>query len=566
MTYKETFTNDVNELKQLQTLLQEKIDTEQTLLSCLQTLNRYSDTEKTIHELLKLLGNFYEADRAYILETQFGQNIFSTTYEWHRKGIEPKNIVSMREIENVSKTQLHIDGRTIGYLLLDYPRNHTGNITLLRFVAALMIQNINHKNISEQLVVLNFTDKLTGLGNRHKYTQTIEQLESKPPIVLGLIHLDVNGLKENNDAHGQAYGDYLLIHTAQILKSIFQKNVYRIGGDEFAVICTDLSKEQFDLKVNKLRSFMEEDEEFQLAIGSSWNDGRIDIDKQLQHTDELMRIDKQSFYTYHKKSGNSYHATLSNELLDKIEQNRFVVYLQPKINLDTGDAIGAEALIRQYDAEGNLIPPVRFIPRYEAEGIIRHLDLFVFQTACSIIKGWEAIGVKHLHIAVNLSRITLMEHEIVQTLVDICENYQVDPSLINIEVTESIGTMDPRELKSLMARLHESGFYISLDDFGSEYSNLAILTSLDFNEIKLDKSLISHLDENQRSRVITEHTIRMCQDLNLMTSVAEGIETPLQRDILKNFNCSTGQGFYFDKPMPVTDFTSKYITRTALLS
>ena len=558
----ETFLALQSELEALRLQLFEKNETEQALLSCLQTLNRYSDSNQSIEELLKLLGTFYDADRTCILETQYGQNIFSTTYEWCQKGVEPKCIISMREIENLAKVPLHMDGRTIGYLLLDHPRKHCATTVLLRFIATLMIQNINHRNFTRQLVELDFTDKLTELGNRHKYTQTIAQLESKPPVVLGLVYLDINGLKECNDHHGHTYGDHLLLHTAQVLRNIFHQNIYRIGGDEFAIICTDLSKEQFDLKIQKLRDIMETDEEFQLSIGSTWSDGRLDIAKQLQHTDELMHIDKQAYYTNHKTYGSSYHATLSNELLDKIAQNRFVVFLQPKIDLNTGHAIGAEALIRQYDAEGNLIPPDRFIPRYEAEGIIRHVDLFVFETACSILRGWASIGVNQLHIAVNLSRVTLMEHEIVPNLVKICKEYQVDPAFINIEVTESIGTMEAPELKLLMAELHKNGFSISLDDFGSEYSNLAILTSLDFNEIKLDKSLISNLDENQRSRVITEHTIRMCQDLNLMTSVAEGIETPKQKDILKDFKCSTGQGYYFDKPMPVSDFTAKYVTNS----
>lgn len=555
-----------SELDTVRKQLSERNETEQALLACLHSLSRYSDAGKSIEELLKLLGTFYDADRTYILETQFGQNIFSTTYEWCREDVEPKCIVSMQEIENLAKTPLHMDGRTIGYLLLDHPRKHSASPVLLRFIATLMIQNINHRNFAEQLVELDFTDKLTGLENRHKYTQTIAHLESNPPVVLGLVSLDINGLKESNDSHGHAYGDYLLKHTAQMLCNVFHRNIYRIGGDEFAVICTDLSREQFDAKIEKLRTLMENDEDFQLSLGATWSDGRINIARQVQHTDELMHVDKHAYYTNHKISGSSYHATLSKELLEKLEQNRFIVFLQPKIDLNSDQAIGAEALIRQYDAEGKLIPPDCFIPRYEAEGIIRHIDLFVFETACSILKNWASIGVTQLHIAVNLSRVTLMEHDIVETLIKICKQYQTDCSLIHIEVTESIGTMEPRELKLLMTRLRENGFSVSLDDFGSEYSNLAILTALDFNEIKLDKSLISHLDENPRSRVITEHTIRMCQDLNLMTSVAEGIETLKQKNILKDYKCSIGQGYYFDKPMPISDFTAKYIAKTELSS
>lgn len=164
-----------------------------------------------------------------------------------------------------------------------------------------------------------------------------------------------------------------------------------------------------------------------------------------------------------------------------------------------------------------------------------------------------------LEISVNLSRITLMEHHIIEELLDICSHYEIKPEQINIEVTESVGTMEKGELQELIMGLKKAGFSVSLDDFGSQYSNLAILTEMDFTEVKLDKSLIANLEENQKSRVVAEHAIQLCNDLELKNSVAEGIETEGQRKLLKDFDCRMGQGFFFDQPMPIEEFTNKYL-------
>lgn len=141
----------------------------------------------------------------------------------------------------------------------------------------------------------------------------------------------------------------------------------------------------------------------------------------------------------------------------------------------------------------------------------------------------------------------------------ICDRYRVPPHLITIEITENMGLLERHELRELLGELQRMGFSISLDDFGSRYSDLAILSIADFDEIKLDKSLVDKIESKGKSRTITEYILHMCRDLKLTHTVAEGIETVPQKEILKRYGCELGQGYLFDRPMPVDDFEEKYI-------
>ena len=215
--------------------------------------------------------------------------------------------------------------------------------------------------------------------------------------------------------------------------------------------------------------------------------------------------------------------------------------------------MGAEALVRKKDENGGLIPPNKFIPFYEAEGVISHVDLFVLRSACTVMQQWLASG-HTVYMSVNFSRITLLEPDIVETIKEICRQYDVPTDLITIEVTESISKMDNDQLKELIETINDAGFSISLDDFGSKYSNLAILASMDFDEIKFDRSLVEALESNHKSRVVMESSVKMCRNLDGTSSLAEGIETKGQLDLLLDYQCDYGQGYYFSKPVPPEEF------------
>lgn len=591
---------DITEKRKTIDSLRQKAQEEETLVACIQILNRRADSGSAVGDLLKLIGRYHKAERAYIFEINEKKGVMTNAFEWCEDGVafqmeslqevplsiierwfknfdqqgmvwipslenevkkdsEEYQVLHSQKVEALMAVPLLENGRIIGFLGVDNPQENQGTPVLMQSVAACIVNDINKKKMLEKLKHLSYTDPLTGIGNRNKYTQELINLERNPPKTFGVVFADINGLKGANDTYGHKFGDQLINYAAKAMKSVFREGIFRIGGDEFVILCPDMERTQFEEKVSRLRKLSDEEGELQMSVGSTWGEGVVDIGKQVAHTDELMYIEKQSYYERWMEGRPGRQGTLSRELLKQIQEGRFQVYLQPKVMLETGILSGAEALVRRIDEEGNLEGPGKFLPKFEAEGIIRHVDFFVFRKVCQIMNIWRKEGRKMLEISVNLSRITLMEHHIIEELLDICSHYEIKPEQINIEVTESVGTMEKGELQELIMGLKKAGFSVSLDDFGSQYSNLAILTEMDFTEVKLDKSLIANLEENQKSRVVAEHTIQLCNDLELKNSVAEGIETEGQRKLLKDFDCRMGQGFFFDQPMPIEEFTNKYL-------
>ncbi|MDY3618452.1 sensor domain-containing protein [Agathobaculum sp.] len=593
---------DTTERELVTQQLRQRLLEEETLIDCIQTLNSSADAKTGINRLLEIIAGYHQAERAYIFEIDAAANEVSNTYEWCRPGIReeidnlqklplscmdrwikqfrekgefyitslnemvPPNtkeyeILFAQDIESLMAAPLADNGEIVGILGVDNPHANTDSVTLLRSVASFVVNDIARRKMTERLTDMSYTDSLTGLGNRRAYIEEMGRLEQAPPRSLGVVYLDINGLKLANDTHGHRYGDHIICHAASVLRGIFRKNLYRVGGDEFVAICVDIDRERFDNMVRELRLRTQDDDELKISIGANWHEDKVDIARQIAHADNLMYIDKQKYYGMRLDGMGKYHMELSKKLMADIEKGRYVVYLQPKVCLKSGALCGAEALVRYQNAQGGVELPRTFIPRFETEGIIRHIDLFVLDTVCAALEKWQNEGGGMLPVAVNLSRVTLLEYDIVSKLVEACARHGVPPENIIIEVTESINMMEQQELRELVMLLSQAGFLISLDDFGSEYSNLSILTQLKFDEIKIDRSLIEDLEHNPKSRVITQHTIQMCRELDLRRSVAEGIETAAQRKLLEQYDCTTGQGYYFDPPMPIEEFAKKYIAR-----
>ena len=193
-------------------------------------------------------------------------------------------------------------------------------------------------------------------------------------------------------------------------------------------------------------------------------------------------------------------------LLQSIQNHQFTVVYQPQVELATGKIVGVEALIRKKGPGGKLITPDHFIPRYEREGIIRHIDLYVFEVLCAQLKKWHDRG-DRLRGSVNFSRVTLMETNIVKTLQNVCGQYGVAPEDVTVEITESVSKVENAALNALINTFHAAGFSISLDDFGTAYSNLSILGELDFTELKIDKSMLQDLTGNKKKQALVKNVI-----------------------------------------------------------
>lgn len=595
---------DISEKEHARQILDDKLLLEETLLSCIQTLNQNQNMDSAINQFLEIIGNYYCADRAYIFELKYAERIACNSFEWCKENITPQidnlrdvpiemadawleqfeksgefyvsalnssfikgsgiyHLLEAQQIDSMIAAPLILDGSFFGFLGVDNPTQHIENTSLVKSVATFVMDDLKQRELLQELSKQSYTDSLTGMYNRNKYTQILSELNQKPPETLGIVYVDINGLKTANDEHGHQFGDFIIKKTAALLSQVFDSAwIYRIGGDEFVIICPDISRSSFSIRISEMRKLIERDEEIRLSIGVSWNKGEIDITRQIMHTDELMYIDKEKYYNLSTRPHTAYRAKLAASLTAEIENHQYVVYLQPKVNLKTGTSIGAEALVRKVGANGEIISPMEFIPRFESEGIIHHIDFFVFETVCRLLQSWSHIIDKDFSIAVNVSRITLLHNDIASKFLAICRNYNVSPSSIIIEVTESVAMLNKDELQTLITSLKDVGFSVVLDDFGSDYSNLALLTSMGFNEIKLDRSLIENLESNEKSRLVTAYTINLCKGLNQSLSVAEGIETIAQRDILLEMQCDIGQGYFFSRPISTDDFYKNFVAIT----
>lgn len=569
--------------------------TEDVVLDCLHTLTCEKDLDTAFHLFLKAVGGYYRATRAQIFEFDIKNKTISNTFEWCADGIPSQletfhclpladflefidkfssdgefylDLNKLRELgegvglyvpyaddcDHMMAAPLLHEGQIVGFISVDNPTQHNGDLSLLRSVSDIVQVELEQRRLLERLEHMSYTDTLTGLRNRNHYDRIMKEYDVRTPASLGVVFASLNGMKRINNTHGSAYGDHVIKRAAQLLRENFSGTVFRIGGDEFAVLSEGISREDFERETTAMHSAFAAERDYSASVGCVWRENVENIPSLLLEANEMLNAGKQSYYqSLFAKGEVTSHVGASGELVREIAEGRFMVYYQPQVNIHTGKIVGAEALVRKRDAAGSPIPPNKFIPLYEREGIIAHVDLFVMAQACAAMRIWLDEGFD-LHLSVNFSRVTLLQRGIVDTMRRICEQNNVSPSHITIEVTESISKMDHKQLQELLQAINDIGFTVSLDDFGSQYSNLSILSLMDFNEIKFDRSLVDKLEENHKSRVVMENSIKMCHGLKNVSTLAEGIETAGQLELLKSYQCDYGQGYFFSKPVPPEEF------------
>ena len=242
-----------------------------------------------------------------------------------------------------------------------------------------------------------------------------------------------------------------------------------------------------------------------------------------------------------------------------IQNDEFLIYLQPKYDINTEKILGAEALIRWKYRGGNLLSPFRFIPIFETGGLISKLDDIVLHKVCQNMKRWKEEGVKLYPISVNLSRKSLGKNNLVDHLTDIVDQYGVEHNLIDFELTETAVYDDQATMIRILNELKNRGFKISMDDFGTGYSSLSLLSAMPLDTVKIDKSFVDDIGEGKddtKKCIILRHIIGMGKELNL-TCLAEGVEEQIQIDRLRELGLEVVQGYYYDKPLPVEEYEQR---------
>ena len=415
---------------------------------------------------------------------------------------------------------------------------------------------------------LSYHDLLTNALNRNAFMDVLSQFRPGQYASAGIIYIDINGMKEINDFYGHHQGDKILITTVAKVFNLFKPDeLFRIGGDEFVIITYDLTETDFYEKFNLLRNIFckKTNLPFSIATGSCWVKSPRDLNSLLQQADSAMYTDKKKFY-YGKEKTSRYRHNLDDilnlanysALQEALTAGQFCIYFQPKISLDTEEFIGSEALIRYINQAGEIIAPNNFIPILEEARLIKMLDLYVFEEVCKQINIWKERKLRVKPVSINLSRSTLSYHFLADQLLALITKHNIDISLLELEVTETAEVDNQLVFSQALEKLKEYGFSISIDDFGVRNASLSLFTTINFDILKLDRSLVKTLAQNQKARILIRSLAVICSDLGIKL-IAEGVETLEQLDILKELRCNEVQGYLFSKPLPLNDFENKYL-------
>ncbi|HIU64135.1 MAG TPA: EAL domain-containing protein [Candidatus Avacidaminococcus intestinavium] len=280
----------------------------------------------------------------------------------------------------------------------------------------------------------------------------------------------------------------------------------------------------------------------------------------MEYLSKPLKVSVRTFKRYNKTQ-------YFNRLQTALYERQFVIYLQPKVNICSDQIIGAEVLIRWYHPYKGLLSPGTFIPVFESNGFITTLDLFVFEEACRLLSKWQTQGEPLLPLAINVSRIDLKQSFFAPQLITILEKYQLDPSLISIEITETAYVDDYEKIKISADLLRTYGFAIHMDDFGSGYAALSMLQNVTIDTLKIDLSFIASCQSSRRGQNVLSSIVRMAKWLKLGL-IVEGVETKMQADFLKVLGCPIAQGYYYSPPLPIACFeellrTHKPFTRAS---
>lgn len=467
------------------------------------------------------------------------------------QGMEREQLANMSVFPIVSRKGLQ------GYIVM-FERRSRQPLELMDMLVYFIAQEINRRQDSQRLYYSIYHDSLTGLLNRGSYDEYRRRYRADRVVSLGVIVVDINDLKSINDTKGTEQGDKIICSVSGIIRKHFSDHtVFRLNSNEFDIIIEDISLVEFEQMAGRLLQELEAQHQLSAAVGKIWDDREKNLDWAVKQAGELMRIDKQKYYENKPSFHGQGRMELIKELLSTIERGEFKAVLQPKLYLDTGKCAGAEALVRVKGKDGRDVPPSRFIGILERENLISYLDLFVMEECCRLLEQWKKAGYTEQILSFNFSRLTLLSERIVDSVESIVQKYDVRPEQLEIEVTESIGALGRNVVYQALREFGKRGYRICLDDFGTKYSNLDILSDVEFDVLKLDKSLVDKIGRDKVSQQIVKHVVAMCRDLKIQT-VAEGVEETSQAQYLTRCRCDVGQGYLYGKPMEAEEFEKEF--------
>ena len=421
-------------------------------------------------------------------------------------------------------------------------------------------------------------DPLTDLANRSlvgdRVSQAVNRARRHGDLVVAL-YIDIDQFSDLNQTHGHLEGDQLLRDIAGRLSTLARDydTVARLGNDEFVVIISGLPEEQKILNFCDRylevfnRPFSIADHE--IAVSASMGAASYPTDS--QDGEELLRHASMALTRCKESGGNGYSLfgqQMEEELRERYEllsalrgalgKDQLELHFQPQVDPESGEILGAEALLRWNLPEKGQIPPFKFIPLAESSGLIIPIGGWVLEAACLQLAEWGAETGKVFPVSVNVAGSQFHEEGFVASVEKALEKSGIDPKMLVLELTESMLLKNPEEVQGMMHKLNGLGVQLAIDDFGTGYSSLSYLANLPIGQLKVDRAFIRDLESAPNNEIIVSTIISMAHSLG-MEVVAEGAETQDQLDFLKIYHCDLIQGYFYSRPVPLAEFKSLVI-------
>lgn len=524
-----------------------------------------------MNDVLSTVRDYYDSEYVYYIEKEQGD--IDTIYEWCAENVEwQRDRLKMLPEEQQPKwmkeeitdttsdtysvfTQLDEDTTAI----LAVCGVHRGGCTLdlMRALLPYIPQAISLQKLQKQQEYLSYHDDLTGLLNRNSLVDYFSSVKAEDLKSLGALSVDINGLKNFNKEFGREYGDEVVIRVGEVLAEYFHSgSVYRLTGDEYLVLVENTSYEDFTKQIYAVHTKLDNISLGLASMGYAWEKVSIEVDKLVNNAEVMMREEKKKYYKNLKKG--HHEPIIKQDLLEDIENGNFIVCLVPKFDISTDSVAGAEAVVRYHHKDLGIVDPGKYINLLEETKLSHYLDLYVFEEVCKTLHRWEMEDLPLIPVSVNFAGATLRQESIADRMLRLIEKYHVRCEYLEVEVSESSNDMNQEMLAETSSKIRKGNVRVILDHFGAKDSSFSILSLMEFDGLKLDKSLITNIVGNTRSQIVARAVIDICRQLGA-TVQAAGVETQDQLNVLRELGCDYAQGALFNKPITVDTFEVRYL-------
>ena len=435
---------------------------------------------------------------------------------------------------------------------------------------------------NKELMKLAYYDRLTGTYNFEKFTQCAEDLLAENSNY-ALITMNIRQFQYINEILGKAQADQVLKKMAALLRQVMgEKECFcRSNADQFYLLLHSSQEEQVRARVEAI---MEQAGTIAQELNVSYPVILYAGAAMVQESappEELVRdlLHKAEFAQKHavKKYQNvlafydramhrkeNFQNSIESSMQSALAKQEFQLFLQPKVRLENGQVEGAEALVRWIRPDETLVYPNEFIPAFEKNGFCARLDLYMVDRTCRQLREWMDAGYEPICISVNQSRLLFYQSDYVERLCAVMDRYHIPHGYIQLEILEGLAIENIEQMNKTLAQLHEKGFRLSLDDFGSGYSSLNVLAGIQVDEVKFDKDFLleSAPDKKEKNKLALKNVVKLAKDLQI-TTVAEGVEVQQDEEFVHSIGCEYGQGFFYSCPIPPEEFTQRYLKKAS---